>query len=121
MGPLLGEMRQAHGSQIASRHLVSTTMKLLRGCSFVTRLREPDVKPRGGPAHIAWRMQRDTEAIEPILLEHHPDLGLGWATVNSTIAVSLAAVKLGIPVAHVESGLRSFERTMPERDHSCLD
>lgn len=52
--------------------------------------------------------------LEPILLEAKPDIVLVYGDVNSTVAAALVAAKLLIPVGHVESGLRSFDRTMPE-------
>jgi UDP-N-acetylglucosamine 2-epimerase (non-hydrolysing) len=58
--------------------------------------------------------------LEPIILETRPDLALVYGDVNSTVAASFVCSKLLIPLGHVEAGLRSFDRTMPEETNRIL-
>jgi UDP-N-acetylglucosamine 2-epimerase (non-hydrolysing) len=75
---------------------------------------EPDHRLGVGSGTHALQTAKVMEVLEPVLLAEHPDIVLVPGDVNSTLAASLVAVKLGVPVAHVEAGLRSFDRTMPE-------
>ena len=75
---------------------------------------EPDHHLNVGSAGHAVQTARVMERLEPLLMAEPPDLVVVPGDVNSTLAAALVAVKLGIPVAHVESGLRSFDRSMPE-------
>lgn len=75
---------------------------------------KPDVDLEVGSASHALQTATILERIEPVLLDWKPDLVLVVGDVNSTVACGLAAVKLGIRLAHVEAGLRSFDRSMPE-------
>ena len=75
---------------------------------------EPDYQLAVGSGSHAQQVARVMERLEPVLLEEEPDRVLVPGDVNSTLAASLVAAKLMIPVGHIEAGLRSFDRTMPE-------
>ncbi|HEX8084417.1 MAG TPA: UDP-N-acetylglucosamine 2-epimerase (non-hydrolyzing) [Solirubrobacteraceae bacterium] len=63
---------------------------------------------------------RMLDALEPLMAEHRPDAVLVYGDTNSTLAGGLAAAQAGVPVAHVEAGMRSFDRTMPEELNRVL-
>jgi UDP-N-acetylglucosamine 2-epimerase (non-hydrolysing) len=75
---------------------------------------QPDVYLGVGSGTHAQQTARVLVAIEEECLNHKPDVVIVGGDVNSTVATALAASKLGIRVAHVEAGLRSFDRGMPE-------
>jgi UDP-N-acetylglucosamine 2-epimerase (non-hydrolysing) len=74
----------------------------------------PDYELGVGSGSHAVQTARVMERIEPVLKAERPDLVVVPGDVNSTLAVAVVAAKLGIPLAHLEAGLRSFDRTMPE-------
>lgn len=77
-------------------------------------LPEPDVFLNVGSASHAVQTAKIMVEFEKFALEWQPDLVLVVGDVNSTLACAVTAAKLMLPVAHVEAGLRSFDRTMPE-------
>lgn len=81
---------------------------------------QPDVYLGIGSGSHTIQTARVLEGLEPVLRERRPDVVLVPGDVNSTLAAALAAVQLGIPVGHIEAGLRSFDRTMPEEVNRVL-
>jgi UDP-N-acetylglucosamine 2-epimerase (non-hydrolysing) len=75
---------------------------------------EPDVNLAVGSETHAVQTARIMERIEPVLQEKRPDWVVVYGDVNSTVAAALVAAKLSLKVAHVEAGLRSYDRSMPE-------
>src|SRR5580692_1999487 len=75
---------------------------------------EPDVNLEVGSGSHAWQTAEVMTRFEPVVLERKPDVVVVYGDVNSTVAAALVCSKLLIRVAHVEAGLRSFDRTMPE-------
>jgi UDP-N-acetylglucosamine 2-epimerase (non-hydrolysing) len=74
----------------------------------------PDHMLEVGSGSHATQTARVMERLEPVLVDEQPDLVMVPGDVNSTLAAVLTAAKMHIPVAHIESGLRSFDRSMPE-------
>jgi UDP-N-acetylglucosamine 2-epimerase (non-hydrolysing) len=74
----------------------------------------PEVNLAVGSGSHARQTAEIMTRFEPVVLERKPDIVLVYGDVNSTVAAALVCAKLGIRVGHVEAGLRSFDRTMPE-------
>ena len=84
------------------------------------RIPEPDIDLGVGSGSHAVQTAEVIKRFEPVLDEHKPTAVLVVGDVNSTISTALVAVKKNIPVIHVESGLRSGDRTMPEEINRIL-
>ncbi len=122
MAPILGAMRER--SEEIVPVLVHTGQhydEALSGAFFRDLEMPPpeiNLDARGG-SH-AEQTARVMLAFEPVLERHAPDWVVVVGDVNSTLACALVAAKRGVRVAHVEAGLRSFDRTMPEEANRVL-
>jgi UDP-N-acetylglucosamine 2-epimerase (non-hydrolysing) len=83
-------------------------------------LPEPDVFLGIGSGTHGEQVARALVGVETVLLEHRPAAVVVAGDVNSTLAAALAATKTGVPLAHIEAGLRSFDRSMPEEHNRRL-
>jgi UDP-GlcNAc3NAcA epimerase len=80
----------------------------------------PDRELGAGSGSNTEQTARILSALEPVLAELAPDMALVYGDTNSTLAGTLAAAQAGIPVGHVEAGMRSFDRSMPEELNRVL-
>jgi len=115
IAPLVREMRQIPSLESLLVHTGQHYDEGLSGQLFRDlEIPAPDFNLEVGSASHAVQTAEVMRRLEPVLISTRPDLVLVVGDVNSTVAAALTAVKLGIRVAHVEAGLRSFDRTMPE-------
>jgi UDP-N-acetylglucosamine 2-epimerase (non-hydrolysing) len=77
-------------------------------------LRAPDFNLQVGSGSHAVQTAEIMSRCEPLMIQQRPNLVLVYGDVNSTVAATLVCSKLGVPVGHVEAGLRAFDRSMPE-------
>jgi UDP-N-acetylglucosamine 2-epimerase (non-hydrolysing) len=116
MAPVIAAARERFGAE--SSTIVHTGQHYDRAMSEVffeeLGVPAPDHMLEVGSGTHAEQTARVLERLDPVLREQRPDLVLVPGDVNSTLAAALCAQRLGIAIGHVESGLRSFDRTMPE-------
>lgn len=123
IAPLMRELatKRAEGVQTllvhTGQHYDETMSRLFFDQLGIPR---PDVNLEVGSGSHGKQTAEVLARIEPVMQEWKPDVVVVVGDVNSTLAAALAAAKLNISVAHVEAGLRSFDRTMPEETNRLL-
>jgi len=120
--PVIGALRERHPE---GRHVIVHTGQHYDRLMSEVFLEElgvpaPDYMLEVGSGTHAAQTARTMERLEPVLADERPDLVMVPGDVNSTLAAALTAVKMGISVAHIESGLRSFDMTMPEESNRIV-
>ncbi len=115
MAALVEEIRRRPGLQYRLIHTGQHSSPEMSGAFFEElEIPAPDVNLEVGSGTPLQQIATMLERLEPVLKDSSPDVVVVVGDVNSTLAGALAASKLGIGVAHVEAGLRSFDRSMPE-------
>jgi UDP-N-acetylglucosamine 2-epimerase (non-hydrolysing) len=115
VAPIVDELKKSPDFEHCLVHSGQHYDELLSGNFFADlSLPTPDVNLQAGSGSHAVQTAEIMKRIEPVLLDYKPQMVLVVGDVNSTLATALTAVKLGIGVAHIEAGLRSFDMTMPE-------
>jgi UDP-N-acetylglucosamine 2-epimerase (non-hydrolysing) len=121
VAPLVAEMRRQGGVTPIVLHTGQHRGREMSDVFFKDLdLPRPDVHLGVDPASQAEQIAQITLAFDPVVRELAPDLVLVVGDVTSTLACAITAQKAGFPVAHVEAGLRSFDREMPEEINRVL-
>ncbi|MDY0091965.1 MAG: UDP-N-acetylglucosamine 2-epimerase (non-hydrolyzing) [Candidatus Vecturithrix sp.] len=121
IAPLMTEMKKSRGIHPILVHTGQHYDEKMSKLFFEDlQLPQPDINLEIGSASHSVQTAKIMIAFEEVLVREQPDLVLVVGDVNSTIGCALPAVKLHIPVAHVEAGLRSFDRDMPEEINRVL-
>jgi UDP-N-acetylglucosamine 2-epimerase (non-hydrolysing) len=115
IAPILEELRQHAAADVMLVH-TGQHYDLQMSESFFANLEipAPDVNLEARADTAIGQIAEIMRRLEPVLVQERPDVVVVVGDVNSTVAAALTAVKLGIRLAHVEAGLRSGDRTMPE-------
>jgi UDP-GlcNAc3NAcA epimerase len=120
MAPLLRsfECNNSNGSRPVENTIIHTGQHYDAAMSYIffeeLQIPQPTINLGVGSGRHGTQTGQMLEKIERVLLESQPDMVVVYGDTNSTLAGALAAAKLHIPVAHIEAGLRSFNRRMPE-------
>lgn len=121
IAPLIGEMRRHKGITPLLVHTGQHYDAAMAGQFFQDlEIPLPDISLEVGSGSHAYQTAEVMKRLEPILEREKPDYVLVVGDVNSTLAAAITAAKLQIPVVHVEAGLRSFDRSMPEEINRIL-
>ena len=121
VGPIMHALRATPGVQPVLVHTGQHYDLAMNEVFFAElQIPRPDRSLNVGSGSHAVQTAQVMLAIEPVIQQARPDVVVVVGDVNSTLAAALVAVKLGVPVAHVEAGLRSFDRTMPEEINRVL-
>lgn len=121
IAPLMWEIERRSGVEACLVHTGQHYDQQMSQLFFEElRIPRPNANLEVGSGSHAVQTAEVMKRFEPVVIEQRPDAVVVVGDVNSTLACALTAVKLGIPVAHIEAGLRSFDRSMPEEINRVL-